>query len=319
MRLKDFIDLDFPIQHNEYIFLNNFESFFSDLGITHPGFRNIIVRERKETRKILEDSFKINDGTGKLSFLLSCPDTDIPCIKNEYFLIDNLPYSNEYQSRMEGMEIVDFLEIDMLESIPDNIQIFCHSVIKKHPRLHMIPIGRDFKGASVLRNFHPRKKERDILCYYNCSLPNDKLHWYGRIREHIFNGVSGREFILCEKVDTYLGRNGFNIFSETSFLQYYDKLLRSKFIIAPRGCALDTYRLWDAIYLGCIPIVVKYEGYQQFEDLPILFLDKWEDYLKLDKQFLENKWVEMMETEWNYDKIKFSYWKELILNSNNFL
>ena len=83
-------------------------------------------------------------------------------------------------------------------------------------------------------------------------------------------------------------------------------------MICPRGCGLDTYRMWDCLYFGCIPIVVKYDGYDDFNDMPILFVDKWEDYLNLTEEYLTNKWKEMLEKSYNYDKLKFSWWENKI-------
>ena len=85
-------------------------------------------------------------------------------------------------------------------------------------------------------------------------------------------------------------------------------------MMCPRGCGLDTYRMWDCLYLGCIPIVVKYEGYADYSDLPILFIDKWEDYLNITEDYLENKWKEMVEKNYNYDKLHFSWWQNKITN-----
>jgi hypothetical protein len=79
-------------------------------------------------------------------------------------------------------------------------------------------------------------------------------------------------------------------------------------MVCPRGCGLDTYRMWDCLYLGCIPIVVKYEGYSDYTDLPILFVDCWKDYLNLNETYLNDKWSEMLDKNYNYDKIRFSWW-----------
>ena len=86
-------------------------------------------------------------------------------------------------------------------------------------------------------------------------------------------------------------------------------------MMCPRGCGIDTYRMWECLYLGCIPIVVKYEGFEDFSDLPILFIDKWEDYLNIGSKYLEEKYNEMIDKDYNYDKLKFSWWKEYLMLS----
>jgi hypothetical protein len=174
----------------------------------------------------------------------------------------------------------------------------------------MIPLGRDPKGKSVSSTLELRMDKKEILCYYNCSVPPLSIHWYGRIRSYIYEGISEYKFVKIENVSLNQNRD----LGENTFHNYYETISKSKFMICPRGCGLDTYRMWDCLYLGCIPIVVKYEGYKDFEDLPILFIDKWEDYLKLNENYLNNKYNEIIDLNFNYEKLKFSYWENLISN-----
>jgi hypothetical protein len=55
---------------------------------------------------------------------------------------------------------------------------------------------------------------------------------------------------------------------------YYDEMRRSKFIMCPSGLGWDTYRVWEAFYLGTIPVVEKYSRtdgwFRTVDDLPIV-------------------------------------------------
>jgi hypothetical protein len=235
-------------------------------------------------------------------------DTDIPCIKKEYLLQDSIPYTEEKQRQLESLPLNHFLENGIFDNVPSDLQMYCHSVIKKTPNLNMIPLGRDPKGKSVSSSIEFTMVEKEILCYYNCSTPPLSIHWHGRIRSYIYEGLQNSSFVKMEHV----GLNQNRDLGESTFYNYYETISKSKFMICPRGCGLDTYRLWDCLYLGCIPIVVKYEGYQDFEDLPILFVEKWEDYLTLTEDYLNQKYLEMIDKIYNYDKLKFSWWENLI-------
>jgi hypothetical protein len=96
---------------------------------------------------------------------------------------------------------------------------------------------------------------------------------------------------------------------------FYKMIASSKFSICPRGVGIDTYRLWDCVVLGCIPIVEKYESHEQFKDLPILFIDKISDLEHINREFLEEKYREFQQRDFNYEKILLSYWKERILQN----
>jgi hypothetical protein len=77
--------------------------------------------------------------------------------------------------------------------------------------------------------------------------------------------------------------------------QFFERLGNAKFTICPRGNALDTFRFYDAIYSGSIPIVVKerFHELELFKDIPILFLEKIEDFNTLTEEFLEKKYLEI--------------------------
>jgi len=305
--LRQYHNGEFEIDSNDFIFIDKFESLFN---VLHDGNKILKFSPiRENTKDELLEIFELAKGRDKITILSLNPDTDIPCIKKEYLLQDNIPYSEELQKEFDNLDITHFLENDILEKIPENILIYCHSVIKTNSHVRMIPLGRDFKGREVINSEKfIMSEDRHTICYYNCSIPPETIHWYGRIRAYIYDSVRYKDFIHCENINMVDLRN----FDNNGFSSYYNNLARSKFMICPRGCGLDTYRMWDCLYLGCIPIVVKYDGYKDFEDLPILFIDKWEDYLSLSKNYLNAKYDEILDINFNYDKLKFSYWENLI-------
>jgi hypothetical protein len=116
--------------------------------------------------------------------------------------------------------------------------------------------------------------------------------------------IKNKNFILKENIISteIVGRNTMD---NTYF---YKQISQSKFAICPRGCGIDTYRMWDCICLGCIPIVEKYGGYEQFEDLPVLYIDSLNDYALLTEEYLNNMYNIMMRREYNYSKLTIDYW-----------
>lgn len=305
--LNEFINLNGSlINKNDHLYFYKFEKLFSSLNNNH----NIIFYKAdwKNTTKNLKDIFThFSQIKNKCLLLMTNGDVDIPCIKQMWFDQDNISYSEHLQSSIDSTPLEDFLELNLLKHIPKNCFVYCNSIIKKTDNLNMIPLGRDYKGETETNNYFDLSNKIN-LCYYNCSVPPKSIHWYGRIRKYIYNGIKNKNYILCENIAPNNGRN----IGNQSFINYYHKISSSKFMICPRGCALDTYRMWDCLYMGCIPIVVKYEGYSDFCDLPILFIDKWQDYLDLSEEFLKNKWNEMLEKPYNYDKLKFNWWENKI-------
>ena len=94
-----------------------------------------------------------------------------------------------------------------------------------------------------------------------------------------------------------------------SWKEYYQDIASHKFVFSPRGNGVDCHRTWEALYLRTIPIVKKSIHMNEFCDLPIFFVEKWEDicYDKL------NVFYEQVENQlYNLDKMKISYWKNKI-------
>lgn len=59
------------------------------------------------------------------------------------------------------------------------------------------------------------------------------------------------------------------------------RLAESEFCVCPEGNGVDTHRLWEALYLRVVPIVIQTpftEALQrQFPSAPLLVLEKWQD------------------------------------------
>jgi hypothetical protein len=75
-------------------------------------------------------------------------------------------------------------------------------------------------------------------------------------------------------------------------VSYYKKMATHKFVVAPRGNGWDTHRLWEALYLGCVPIVESSVLDPLYSKLPILIVKRWAD---LDEAAL-NKAFDHMKT-----------------------
>lgn len=76
---------------------------------------------------------------------------------------------------------------------------------------------------------------------------------------------------------------------------FLNNLSMSKFSICPRGCGIDCYRMYDALYYECIPIILKTEDfYKNVSKFPVLVLDKWEDLFKITHYELVDKYSELM-------------------------
>jgi hypothetical protein len=91
--------------------------------------------------------------------------------------------------------------------------------------------------------------------------------------------------------------------------RFLEDINKSKFVLCPRGNGIDTHRLWETLYMKSIPIVKYHITHSNLIDLPILFINDWTE---INKEFLENKYEEIINKYWNMDKLKISYWLNYI-------
>jgi hypothetical protein len=82
------------------------------------------------------------------------------------------------------------------------------------------------------------------------------------------------------------------------------------FVMCPRGNGIDTHRLWEILYTGRVPVVKRDNNSRYYEDLPILFVDSYE---QVTREFLESKMPEFSDlSKFNLEKLKISWWKQKI-------
>ncbi len=103
----------------------------------------------------------------------------------------------------------------------------------------------------------------------------------------------------------------YNLTSRSNFLS---KIRNHKFVICPEGNGIDTHRLWETIYMGSIPIVQTNIAFRGFEDLPIAFINDWID---INPSWCDIKYNEIINSEWNFEKMKIGYWYNNFKNKIN--
>lgn len=189
--------------------------------------------------------------------------------------------------------------------VPDNlIMWYAQNLNFKHPRIQPIPIGlennhwhpykRDILNAKIALS-NKNKRIKTALCQFNpCTYPSERDNLFSMvINEHIPG-------------DVFYCLNGVN------FESYVDNLLNYDFCLCPRGNGIDTHRMWEAILLGCIPIVKKYHTHIFEKELPVVYVNSWQD---INNEFLESEYNRIDRSLFNTPILTKSYWKTRILQA----
>jgi hypothetical protein len=139
------------------------------------------------------------------------------------------------------------------------------------------------------------QKQDKNLVYMNFNIST-----YPQERQNVFDLFQDKEWVTKGVIENTLeGR--------TTFLR---EIKNHTFALCPRGGGVDTHRLWETLYMGSIPIVKKDVALSDFEDLPICFINEWDE---VSPEFLYNEKQRILSRDWNMQKLKVSYWIEKIV------
>lgn len=212
----------------------------------------------------------------------------------------------------------NFQMVDKYKIILENICLlrwYCQNIRYNHYKLKALPVGINNiqcknENFETLKKIIKNENLKEMLLYAN---------------------VPGKHHHALQKHDNILQKHdnlkyeltcGNNVIKKSDLIHpninnseyelYLTELSKCKFIMCLHTNETDCHCMWEALYLGTIPIVKKNILYDQFDDLPILFIDEHniltEEYLNVQYQLMSTK-------EYCLDKLFWDYWKNTINNN----
>jgi hypothetical protein len=101
------------------------------------------------------------------------------------------------------------------------------------------------------------------------------------------------------------------VFSESGRVQYLSSLRSNSFVLCPEGNGVDTHRLWETLYMGGIPIVVKTQYLSDIlAILPVVQLNDWSELG--NQKYLESEWHRVQNKKNDFNLLKLSYWSNVL-------
>jgi hypothetical protein len=89
----------------------------------------------------------------------------------------------------------------------------------------------------------------------------------------------------------------------------WNNMIKHAFVLSPHGNGLDCHRTWEALCLGCIPIV-KTSGLDPlFQDLPVWIVNSWSE---VTEENMKAKINEFRERTFGYERLTLAYWRDRI-------
>jgi hypothetical protein len=190
---------------------------------------------------------------------------------------------------------------------PCVIKWYTQNVNCNDSRIESIPIG--LENNRWFPKIHKKEKMLDLINSSSILVQKNLIY----VNHNVCTNPYSRKIvykILKEKpwatvVDS--GKNGSN------FDQYLINIYNHKFVACPEGNGIDTHRIWECLYLGTIPIVIRNYNPLFYKDLPICFIDDWKE---VTEAFLKEQYEFITKCNiWNLEKLQFKYWENKIKNT----
>lgn len=173
---------------------------------------------------------------------------------------------------------------------------YCQNRETSHPKLFSIPIGLansqwPHGNQNLITEIRNKNNSKEFLVYKNFDI-----------------NTNSHERNICNNITC---NNGIPLASSKPIAEYWEYMSKSVFVISPPGNGIDCHRIWEALYLRCVPIVKEHEAFSQFKHLPILFVKTWEE-VTID--FLKNKTKEFLHNNFTIPELEIEFWRKIILN-----
>ena len=172
---------------------------------------------------------------------------------------------------------------------------YCQNMETLHPKLHSIPIGLansqwPHGNQSLIKTIRDKNLPKEYLVYKNFDI-----------------GTNYNERVICNNITL---ENNIPLSSPQTIDKYWETLARSMFVISPPGNGIDCHRIWEALYLRTVPIVKYNEAFSRFVDLPILFVNSWDE---VTVPYLREKISEYKNYDWDtIEELEIKYWEKKI-------
>lgn len=165
-----------------------------------------------------------------------------------------------------------------------------------------LPLG--ITNCTNESNLHPIYGDLDIMEQVMKCQPGDKSGLV-YMNFNVATCPSERTYVWNMFKDASFVTKGTHISTLGGRMEFLQEMRSHKFVLCPRGNGVDTHRLWEALYMGAIPIVIDHIAHRGWHDLPILFIRSWET---VTPDYLNSVWDEFNKKDWNFEKLDVRYW-----------
>jgi len=251
-------------------------------------------------------------------------------VKNKIILV--MGCQDEKENILTKISEEGFFDFLRSEKI---LHCFIQNVSIKHPKITIMPIGIDYMSYFVSNHMNEVQQNDKICQIYKKMLTWEErtklCYGYFHIKRYqpnqIVNSISsGSDYRLPNEISLnyeILNYNTLNAkleipkdvihyeYNTTDKIKIYNNMSKYLYVVCPYNYGSDTYYIWEALLMNCIPIVLSSENDVLYEKLPILIIKNWSD---ITIQLLHDTYHLLQERFYNMNVLKIEYWSDRILS-----
>ena len=185
-----------------------------------------------------------------------------------------------------------------------------------HPNIVAIPLGLDYHTLHE-KTYIPwgpqataKEQDEQIDKLYTNSLPfNERLNKTFSYYHFAMFNRHGRDRYMANEALKHKNFNDF-LSNKEKRNKTWELCTTYKYVISPHGNGLDCHRTYEALILGCIPIVRSSSLDIIYKDMPIIILNNWNE---INIESLLEKSEEVLKK--GRERLTLKYWIDLIKNT----
>jgi len=257
-------------------------------------------------------NFSLKQVENKEQILIYCLHTDYAFQYINDYVLTHIAVKFVIISAMEDTTFpleVNSKILQTITTMPNFVHWFCiNKQMLDDYNFTSIPYGLNFwtNGDSFEQDrelcFIARKEahfsKRIKKIYVNCHLQfTDKRHGNFRCRVSEFIPSAITHYQSCK-----LPRS-----------QYFEEIAKYAFVLSPFGNGYDCIRTYEALVLGCIPILHRsFPGIDMlYDDLPVIIVNHWKE---VSEELLDKALENFKIRSFNYKKLTMKYWVDKVLD-----
>ena len=190
-------------------------------------------------------------------------------------------------------------------SSPYLLHWYSQNYIGSHAKLSHMPIGIDFHSAHG-DWVHPFQHELALhaMAVYSPALQHRHLLCHASFHFAMKFRYSHHRFEAIDQVPKELVHYQANF---TDRITTWKNQAQYAFVLSPPGNGLDCHRTWEALVLGCIPIVKSSGLDPVFDGLPVLIVKEWSD---ITLELLSKTRDEHAKRRFSLERLTLQHWVE---------